>query len=101
MRAVGLASQAGREVVFGLRLEDIRPRAASDAVETSGNLGKAEVEVVEPLGGEQFVYLVAGGEEFTSRMDTRIRPVPGETMELVFDTSRLHVFDKQTERALT
>jgi multiple sugar transport system ATP-binding protein len=103
-RGVGLASMSGRDVVFGLRPEDIYARgmeAPGHGTPTDDVCGKAMVEVVEPLGGEQFVYLEAGGQEFTSRMDSRVKATPGEALELVFDTSRLHVFDKQTERALT
>ena len=95
-----LSGSGNQEVIFGLRPEDIHPPSPGSPV-IDENSGWANVEVVEPLGGEQLVYLESGGVEFTSRMDTRARPRPGEKMELMFDTERLHIFDKQTERALT
>src|SRR5579884_4254406 len=98
-RAVGLAGQNGREVIFGIRPEDIYARSEG-APQGSDTIGRAQVEVVEPLGGEQYVYFLSNGEEFTARMDARTKATPGEVMELVFDTTKLHVFDKQTERAL-
>jgi hypothetical protein len=34
-------------------------------------------------------------------MDASSQPKPGETVETVFDTDHLHVFDKDTEQALS
>ena len=59
-----------------------------------------EAPKVEPLGSEVFAYLSANGHEFISRMDATANPRPGETIETVFDTDHLHVFDKETEQAL-
>jgi multiple sugar transport system ATP-binding protein len=98
-RASRLTGTAGQEVVFGLRPEDIHA-VGEGAPKGDGMQGRAEVDVVEPLGGEQLVYFTAGGQEFTARMDNRARPTPGEAMDLLYDTERLHVFDKQTERAI-
>ena len=61
---------------------------------------KVAVEVVEPLGSEQFVYLRSGNQEFTSRMPSRTQLTPGNNVDVVFDTDKMHVFDKQTEMAL-
>jgi multiple sugar transport system ATP-binding protein len=58
------------------------------------------VSVVEPLGSEVFAYLSANGHEFIARMDASAKPTPGETVETVFETDRLHIFDKETEQAL-
>ena len=58
------------------------------------------VSVVEPLGSEVFAYLSANGHEFIARMDASAQPRPGETIDTVFDTEHLHVFDKETEQAL-
>jgi multiple sugar transport system ATP-binding protein len=61
---------------------------------------RVNVSVVEPLGSEVFAYLSANGHEFIARMDATANPRPGETIETVFDTDHLHVFDKETEQAL-
>jgi multiple sugar transport system ATP-binding protein len=90
---------ASREVVFGIRPEDIhhlseRPDAPD------GQRARVAVEVVEPLGSEQYVYLLSGGHEFTARMDTRNTIRADEELDVVFDTEKLHVFDRLTEQAL-
>jgi multiple sugar transport system ATP-binding protein len=99
-RSPQLKSHVGREVVFGIRPEDIHhPAERPNAM--PGQRANVRVEVVEPLGSELFVYLETGPHEFTSRMDTRNTVNAGDQMEVVFDTAKLHVFDKQTEQALT
>ena len=94
-----LTSQSGREVVFGVRPEHIHHRAEVREAEPC-RLAKVNVSVVEPLGSEVFAYLSANGHEFIARMDAASQPKPGETIETVFDTDHLHVFDKETEQAL-
>jgi multiple sugar transport system ATP-binding protein len=97
MNAVKAA--VGREVIFGIRPEDIHhPMDRQDAPDHQR--AKVTVEVVEPLGSEQFVYLRSGNQEFTSRMPSRAALAAGNNVDVVFDTERMHVFDKQTEMAL-
>jgi multiple sugar transport system ATP-binding protein len=94
-----LSSQSGREIIFGVRPEHIHSRAEVRDADPS-RIGKVNVSVVEPLGSEVFAYLSANGHEFIARMDASAQPKPGETIETVFDTDHLHVFDKETEQAL-
>ena len=98
-RGERLRSQVGREVVFGIRPENVC--AASERPSAPlGQRANLNVEVIEPLGSETLVYLASGRHEFTSRMgpDTPVRT--GENMEVVFDTQKLHVFDRETEKAI-
>jgi multiple sugar transport system ATP-binding protein len=94
-----LGSQSGREIVFGVRPEHIHSRVEVPTADPS-RMAKVNVSVVEPLGSEVFAYLSANGHEFIARMDAAAQPRPGETIETVFDTDHLHVFDKETEQAL-
>jgi len=98
-RISAVKSLAGRDVVFGIRPEDIHhPSERRDAPDhQKGNVG---VEVVEPLGSEQFVYLRVNNQEFTSRMPARVQLTPGSALEVVFDTEKMHIFDRQTEMAI-
>jgi multiple sugar transport system ATP-binding protein len=83
-----------------VRPEHIHHRAeVRDAA--SGTTANVKVSVVEPLGSEVFAYLSADGHEFIARMDASANPRAGETIETVFDTEKLHVFDKETEQALS
>jgi multiple sugar transport system ATP-binding protein len=92
--ALGEPAQAGawrpwrdREVVLGVRPEDLQPQAAGDAVLS------ARVEVVEPVGNEIFLNLRYGTQALVSRVSPRAVPEPGCSMALGLATERLHLFD--------
>ena len=98
-RMNAVKSLAGREVVFGIRPEDIHhPSERREAPDYQK--GTVTVGVVEPLGSEQFVYLTVNNQEFTSRMPARAQLTPGSPLEVVFDTEKMHIFDRQTEQAV-
>jgi len=95
----GLAGSSGRPIIFGVRPEYIHHRNEVRDV-TDGQTAQVTVSVVEPLGSEVYAYLSANGHEFIARMDATAKPRAGESIETVFDTEHLHVFDKETEQAL-
>ncbi len=91
---------AGRNIAVGLRPEDLRldaaaPRARSDPPRLIGQL-----DVVEPVGNEIFVYLRYAGLELVSRTAPRSLPPCGESIALSFDPARLHFFDAQSEKRI-
>src|SRR5919198_2986787 len=94
-----LASGAGREVLIGIRPEHIHHPAEMSGA-TDGRAVNAGVSVVEPLGSEVFAYITVGTHELIARMDAAHQPRPGENLQVVLDTDRLHIFDPQTEQAL-
>ena len=98
-RVDSLKSHVGREVIFGIRPEDIH-HASERPNALDGQKANVMCEVVEPLGSEIYVYLETGPHEFSSRMDSHLKITPGENLQVVFDTNKLHVFDRQTEQAI-
>lgn len=86
----------GKRVIFGIRPQDIYDKLfVSDA--PPENIVTATVEVVEPMGSEVYVYLNSGKNSFVARMGGHNRPQINSDMDLVFDMSRVHFFDIQTE----
>jgi len=91
-------SHVGRELLFGLRPEDI--------VEKRGDLppGRAafdaQLDVVEPMGMETMVYFLIDGTEVCGRVDPAIAGKPGETMPLIADLNHMHLIDPQTDAVL-
>jgi multiple sugar transport system ATP-binding protein len=94
-----LQGNHGKSIILGVRPEYIHHRSEVREV-TEGQTARVAVSVVEPLGSEVYAYLAVGGQEFIARMDATAKPTPGETIEAVFDTEHLHIFDKDTEQAL-
>jgi len=85
----GIALEEGRELVYGIRPEHLTLVADSAGV-------PAEVVVVEPTGAEtMLVMTMAGGPAhavFRERHEFR----PGETVRLMPDLERVHLFDRAT-----
>ncbi len=87
------------KVVFGIRPEDVYDAAFVPGGLHGGDIVEAQVDVVEPLGAEIYVYLVSGPHTFLGRMDSRTRAWPGDRMQVVMNMAHMHIFDRETEKA--
>jgi multiple sugar transport system ATP-binding protein len=89
---------AGRDLLFGLRPEDI--------IEKRGDLppGRAafdvQLDVVEPMGMETMVYFVVDGTEVCGRVNPAAAGKAGETMPLIADLNHMHLIDPKTDQVL-
>jgi multiple sugar transport system ATP-binding protein len=85
----------GREVVLGLRPQDLRPARAGDE-----SLGDLHVDVVERLGSEALVHGWArtSGANIVVRLegDAMRKVAPAETIRLGIDPGCVHLFDAAT-----
>src|SRR5689334_20846152 len=77
-----LMSQAGKEIIFGLRPEDVTDYRL-DPNADPGNVVNVTVDVVEPMGSEIYLYLVTGeGQEFVARVAPETKVEPGQEMQV-------------------
>ena len=94
-----LEEYIGKEVVLG-----IRPEALAEDALSLEKLGDstldAYVDVTELMGAEIYLYLMIGESKFISRVSSRSKSTAGQTIKLAFDTTRVHIFDKDTERCI-
>ena len=58
------------------------------------------MDVTEPMGNEVFLYLVTGEHTFIARVDPRTRARMGDRLEVSFDMSQIHIFDRDTQVAV-
>jgi multiple sugar transport system ATP-binding protein len=88
----------GREIIFGVRPEDIHhPRYKPPGI--TEQLVEAAVDVVELMGNEIFVYLVTNDEQsFVARVDPRADLRPGDKVQMAFNAEKVHIFDRATEK---
>jgi multiple sugar transport system ATP-binding protein len=77
-----------------------RPEAVTDRISDGGPSMEMNVDVVERLGSDQFLYGQVGGDQITARVDPRLRVQPGEKVRLGLETHALHFFDSESELAL-
>ncbi len=94
-----LAAMIGKEITLGIRPEDIHDR---EYVPGSMNTSPVtvQVDVMEPMGAEIYLYLLSGKSSFVARVDPRSQGRPGKTMDVAVNLDHIHVFDKQTEIAI-
>ena len=94
-----MAVYEGKEVTFGIRAEDIYDKLfVSEA--SPENTIRAACEVVEPLGSEVYLYLHSGKNTFIARVGAHNRPEVNRDMDLVLDMSKVHFFDRETEKTI-
>ena len=94
-----LADYIGKEVVAGLRPECIHDEPMQLAALEESSL-EAFVDVTELMGAEIYLYLTVGETNLIARVSSRSASRAGDTIKVAFDTSRLHIFDKDTERCI-
>jgi multiple sugar transport system ATP-binding protein len=122
-RRSGVRRYAGRQLIVGLRPEDLEDAEISGE-SRPGCLLRAVVELTEALGSEVLVHFPSGAPpvmnedtraltedlegpplqedegRFVARLDPRTRARTGEPIELSVDTARLHLFDPSTGLAI-
>ena len=90
----------GKEVIFGIRPEDVSSSPIVQEVYPDANVD-AEVVVSELLGAETMLYLKLGETEFAARVDARDLHNPGEKVNLTFSVAKGHFFDAETEKRIS
>jgi len=86
-QAPDLLGWIDRDVVVGIRPEDLRPTdARSDTL-------AATLEVTEPVGNEIFLNLRRGDQALVSRVPPHALPDVGSVLHLELALDRLHMFD--------
>jgi len=98
-KAPALRDHLGRQVVFGIRPEDIHDRAYSPPGIIAEPL-EATVDVTELMGSEVYVYLVLDSKSFIGRFDPRTSARVGKKIDAVFDMANVHFFDPSSQQAL-
>lgn len=95
-----LSAYAGKDVVFGVRPEDV-----ADALYVTNpnpeHTIKAKVEVVEPMGAEVFIYLNTGKNPFIARVDAHDKAAVDQELSMVLDMKKTHFFDVATGNTIT
>ena len=90
----------GKEVVLGIRPEDLHDDEAYVANYPQDTV-KAKVDVTEMMGAETYLYLTIADKPFIARVNQRSTAKLGDTIDIVVDTNKIHLFDKDTELTIT
>ena len=106
----------GKEVVVGLRPEAISDEAHAVAAAPESSF-EVDVDVTELMGAEIYLYLnsydrtpkegMSSGKEIVedptrliARVSARSTSRAGDQIKVALDVSRIHIFDKDTEKCI-
>ncbi|MFC1644105.1 ABC transporter ATP-binding protein [Candidatus Omnitrophota bacterium] len=94
-----LEDYVDKRVILGVRGEDIYDKVfVSEA--PPENIVTMTCEVVEHMGAEVYIYLNTGKHILVARVSGDANPQINQDMDVVFDMSKIHFFDKATEKTI-
>ncbi len=89
-----VGSQVGREVVLGIRAEDVfETQPGAEGVQ-------GRIVSVLPVGSDQFYEMEVEGVKLFFRLGKEVQHRSGDNAALGVNVNRLHLFDKQTTQSL-
>ena len=94
-----LADYVGKDVIMGIRPEDIYDDEES-MVKYKAGIINTNVEVTELMGAETFLYLECEGNALTARVDPTSTTKAGDKVKVAINPDKMHIFDKETETTL-
>ena len=102
-----LKEYIGQTVIMGIRPESISDDAETVA-QSEGGVMDCTVEVTELMGAEIYLYLsfegieraIEEGKNVIARVSARSLSRSGDNIKVAFDMSRVHIFDKDTEKCI-
>jgi len=90
-----LAAYEGKEVVFGIRPEDIAvSKEGQESVEM-------KIDLVELMGSEMYLHCDLAGNKLTFRTPVIDGLKAENTLSLTFNGQKIHIFDKDTEMVIS
>ena len=89
----------GQEVIAGVRPEAIRDEAAF-LEQYPDCVINTDVEVTELMGAEIYLYLVSEEQNLIARVSPTSTARAGDTLKVAVDPTKIHIFDKDTERCI-
>ena len=94
-----LEDYVDKRVIFGVRSEDIHDKLfVSEA--PPENIVTMTCEIVEHLGSEVYIHLNTGKHILVASVAGDANPQINQDMDVVFDMSKVHFFDKVTEKTI-
>ncbi len=98
-RKASLEDYVGKQLVLGVRPEDLHDKDYAPPLRNSTEL-TVDVDVLELMGNEIFLYLLIGERSFIARVDPRSKARVGDKVDVLVNLDTVHLFDRDTEKAI-
>lgn len=95
-----LVAWVEKEVVFGIRPEDIYDKFFAVGEKDVGNVISANVDVTEPLGNQTILHLKVGESSLVASVNPQTTAKEGTKIDIVVDMTKMHLFDPVAETAI-
>ena len=90
-----VSAHTADQIVLGIRPEDIEDREFASE-KSRGGILRTKISMVEPMGANVHLRLKLGDQNLIACVNSKTRARAGETIELVCDLSKAHLYDKET-----
>ncbi|GGR85398.1 ABC transporter ATP-binding protein [Deinococcus sedimenti] len=97
--AQSLKAYEGKDVLMGIRPEHLGMVGMTD-IPRGSNVLRGQVVVVEPLGAQTDLIIDVAGQHITAKVEGQANVLPGDSVDLLVDQTRLHAFDPSSEAAV-
>ena len=91
-----LSKSGATSVWLGIRPEAVSIQSGS----SNGDGMPAVIDVVSPMGGNTLVYALVEGDTIVADVPSDVEPAVGDNVRLIFDPTKVHAFDLESEVAL-
>ncbi|PIO96794.1 putative sugar transporter subunit: ATP-binding component of ABC superfamily transporter [uncultured Pleomorphomonas sp.] len=95
-----LAPWLGRDCMLGIRPEDLHDEASSYMGQATTTPITTTVELAEPMGSEVHLNLIVNGTKMVAKVPPRCKARDGDAVTLGIDTTKLHLFDRESENTI-
>ncbi len=92
--------EVGFDCKFGIRPEHVDLSKNKALFEHASNPFNLEIEIAELLGNEYYIHSTLFKKEFVSRITNDKVLKQGETLELVINLDRIHIFDNYSDKCI-
>ena len=93
-RRAEVEAYVGKALVLGIRPQDLSEAPSPLSMQVT-------VDVIEPLGSENYLYCTVGKEQVAARVDGRCPVRAGDTVTLGFKGGQFHLFEAEGEQAIS
>ena len=90
---------SGKEVIMGIRPEDVNDSAEANFANKA--VIRGTVNVYELLGAEVCLYFDVNGTQMTAKVSSATPIRANDTVDFALNADKIHVFDKETEVTIT
>lgn len=94
-----LEAYVGKDVALGVRPENLHDEEVYMDMPTTSVLD-VDVDLAELMGSEIYLYVTVNGCKMVAKVPPRSSAKDGDSIKIAIDATKIHLFDKETEKTI-